>query len=88
MEKLKPCPFCGGKAKLQEQIIAKGAWSVVCLNEKCGAHIFFYGAEWNKETNVRRWNRRAKMDGGEDCYIDMFRLCNKVARDIAERRKE
>lgn len=60
MEKLKPCPFCGGKAKLQEQIIAKGAWSVVCLNEKCGAHIFFYGAEWNKEANVRRWNRRAK----------------------------
>lgn len=61
MEKLKPCPFCGGEAKLQEKIIAKGAWwSVVCLNEKCGAHIFFYWAEWNKETNVKRWNRRAK----------------------------
>lgn len=58
MEKLKPCPFCGGEAKLQEQIIAKGAWSVVC--HKCGAHIFFYGAEWNKVTNVKRWNRRAK----------------------------
>lgn len=33
-------------------------------------------------------NCGAKMDEGEVCYIDMFRLCNKVAQDIAERRKE
>lgn len=60
MVKLKPCPFCGGEAKVRGNMLVVSSYSVVCLNEKCGAHIFFYGAERNKETNVRRWNRRAK----------------------------
>lgn len=62
MEKLKPCPFCGGDTKLQGSILGllKGSYSIVCLNEKCGAHVFYYGAEWEKSENVKRWNRRAK----------------------------
>lgn len=60
MEKLKPCPFCGGEAKVKGNLIAMSSYSVVCLNEKCGAHVFFYGAEWEKSENVKRWNRREK----------------------------
>lgn len=59
MEKLKPCPFCGSEAKIQKQIIMKGAASVICTNERCGAHIFFYGAEFSEKENRRRFNRRA-----------------------------
>lgn len=59
MEKLKPCPFCGAEAKIQKQIIVKGAVSIVCTNERCGAHIFYYGADFNEKECRRRFNRRA-----------------------------
>lgn len=57
MEKLKPCPFCGSEAKVKGNIMF-GGYSVICLNEKCGAHVFFYGAETSRSANERRWNRR------------------------------
>lgn len=59
MEKLKPCPFCGAEAKVKGNIVF-GGYSVHCTNEKCGAHVFFYGAEANKSANERRWNRRTE----------------------------
>ena len=60
MMKLKPCPFCGGEAKVKGNIMFTG-YSVVCLNDKCGAHIFFYGAENSKAANERRFNKRAEV---------------------------
>lgn len=54
---LKPCPFCGKKAKVQGNLTFAG-FSVVCLNRDCGAHIFFYGAERSRAENIKRFNRR------------------------------
>lgn len=56
--KLKPCPFCGGEAKLFQMMIVKG-YSVKCVNGKCGADFYFYGAEKDKSKMIRRFNRRA-----------------------------
>lgn len=60
MERLKPCPFCGGEARVKSDILFPNFFSVICLNEKCGAHVFFYGAERSRSENAHRWNRRAE----------------------------
>ena len=57
---LKPCPFCGSNAREKKQILVRGATSIICTNEKCGAHIFFYGADFNANECRRRFNRRAE----------------------------
>lgn len=52
-EKLKPCPFCGGKAKAINSIVGV---KVGC--RKCAATF-----DWEFKTKnfaVRYWNRRAK----------------------------
>ena len=52
---LKPCPFCGGEAKIVFSIHA-GFYMIVC--ECCGAIVSFKGNE--SKSKVRfAWNRRA-----------------------------
>jgi endogenous inhibitor of DNA gyrase (YacG/DUF329 family) len=57
-KELKPCPFCGGKVKLDED----GFYMFCCDN--CGAGVAFAketedGAEdMNKEESIHAWNRR------------------------------
>ena len=53
-EKLTPCPFCGGKAKIYRN--AYSMYYVECQNEECEATIF--GGTTPTEA-VRAWNRRA-----------------------------
>lgn len=70
MEKLKPCPFCGGKASIDE-ITAnpfsnedESMWAVGC--EKCNIG-------WYKETEaeaIATWNRRA---APENKYEDILK---------------
>lgn len=60
MERLKPCPFCGGEAKVKRDMLNVNFFSVICLNMKCGAHVFFYGAESSRSANERRWNQRTE----------------------------
>ncbi len=61
-EKLKPCPFCGGKADIIENSGRKKgeakSFHPCCHNEKC---IMFVGALWynNKTEAINAWNRRA-----------------------------
>ncbi len=56
MDKLKPCPFCGGEGCVQEHVF-KGltnTYGVVCLD--CCAEIRqFYRTE---EEAIKAWNRR------------------------------
>jgi len=51
---LKPCPFCGGEAKLYETY--DGFWQVQCCGIGCGCGTMQYK---EKRTPVRIWNRRA-----------------------------
>lgn len=52
---LKPCPFCGGKAKLIE-IQEVGCFRVLC--EDCPTSV---GKYWyyKKQDAIKAWNRRA-----------------------------
>jgi len=56
MVKLKPCPFCGGKAELVDCGIGPDRYFVRC--QKCDT---VQGGLWmQKQTAIKRWNRRAK----------------------------
>lgn len=52
VEKLKPCPFCGGKARIEHGLVT---WAVVC---PCSSHVF-YGCEKDKAKTAEAWNTRA-----------------------------
>lgn len=57
-DKLKPCPFCGGKARIMNA--GYPHW-VYCT--KCGAKV--HGGKFGEEgekASKKAWNRRAKDD--------------------------
>ena len=54
MDKLKPCPFCGGKARIEKYVDnVETTWSVNCTD--CDIGTVF---ESNKNDMVRKWNTR------------------------------
>lgn len=63
-EKLKPCPFCGGKAYIKEESDAFSGIYNVARCEKCGVEVIVYvdmtkTIKWNKQRVIERWNKRA-----------------------------
>jgi len=59
-EKLKPCPFCGGIAKLFSFDVAYNPvrlkdWELQCMNDDCGVTT---GTWYTKEQAINVWNRR------------------------------
>jgi hypothetical protein len=62
MNDLKPCPFCGGRAKLLCIKCPVGEfWRVYCMDVDCPVEpsINVYG---RRETAIEAWNRRADND--------------------------
>ena len=58
MDELKPCPFCGGKAKLEDMGFPH---HVFCT--KCSARITGQGfAEDGEKDAILKWNRRIGTD--------------------------
>lgn len=55
-ETLKPCPFCGDKAVLKEDLRWHGAFRVECSS--CDATVWATG-ENNPASAIAHWNRRA-----------------------------
>ncbi len=57
--KLKPCPFCGGEAKLN--VYSNNGkptdWSIRCKVGECNASV--YGLE-GEENIIARWNKRTE----------------------------
>lgn len=51
---LKHCPFCGSKAKLEENELLGGCYEVSCTNLKCDAFI----SDENETSVIAKWNTR------------------------------
>ena len=68
MEKLKPCPFCGGKATVMSwEFTDEMGYNVVCnSNEKCPYFPMFDPPDYpmfdTKKDAIKAWNTR---HGGE-----------------------
>ena len=62
-DKLKPCPFCGGKAEITQIPMAQfDAFTPHCKNRKCVAFYIGYDDEGIYDTissAIEAWNRRA-----------------------------
>lgn len=56
MDKLKPCPFCGGEAKRNDDLQNWG--DIFCSN--CGCHM----AEGNIGKAIKTWNTRSTIEQG------------------------
>jgi len=58
LEKLKPCPFCGGKAILYAKVgfTTIGVYDIRC--QKCNAGFGYTFA--TEELAIETWNRRVK----------------------------
>ncbi len=41
MQPLKPCPFCGDRAELAQNIDAD--WWVFCVNDECKGNVGYFG---------------------------------------------
>lgn len=55
MSELKPCPFCGGEAKLRET--SRDIFRIECINPFCIA--FDLHPFTSKESAIKAWNTRA-----------------------------
>lgn len=63
MEKLKPCPFCGGEATVYSVNIFRPEIQVIC--EKCRSRTLTYkGGDFDdtKYLAIQAWNRRVNDD--------------------------
>lgn len=64
--KLKPCPFCGGKAHMVTSVYDDGYMAEVYCTSGADVGCFAFSKHWAlkeswvKETAVKAWNRRAK----------------------------
>lgn len=57
--KLKPCPFCGGKAKARENFI--GQWYVSCND--CNTIVWTESDDYkSKNEAIKAWSRRVEDD--------------------------
>lgn len=57
---LKPCPFCGGKAKLMHyKIKSDDWWYVACEACEVALDPLYFG-EQDKEQAIERWNKRVR----------------------------
>ena len=73
---LKPCPFCGGKAKTAYAINDYNRWGVYCKHCGCSVEIEDWkGVEDTEENAVEAWNRRAKMSKAV-LVMDMPERCH------------
>lgn len=62
MIELKPCPFCGGKARFLNW---KSAWAVECCNDYCCVLPETEICD-TKEAAVEIWNRRVGDTDGKE----------------------
>lgn len=80
-DRLKPCPFCGGDAKLEINREMGGTqYQVLCTNcpTTVGRHWF-----WKKEDAIKAWNTRKPMDRIVEALEEEIEYCEKQADKIS-----
>ena len=64
MTELKPCPFCGGEAKMHKRLNAP-YHAAVCKDTKCSGHNL-YVLYWSEAEAIEAWNRRVGEANGKN----------------------
>ena len=60
MAELKPCPFCGGGARIINNVF-QDLWDISCLDGFCYAHLASDEARYyDLDDAIEAWNRRAE----------------------------
>ena len=57
-ERLKPCPFCGGKATIRHMYVAREPSHSRVECTSCHVKTDFYVHEYGERNVIRVWNRR------------------------------
>lgn len=60
-KELKPCPFCGGEVRMDDEQITATITVDYFICEKCGATVHFEYADSTAET-IEAWNTRKPID--------------------------
>ena len=63
MDELKSCPFCGGKAHIEQYMQPKEEWRIMCMN--CPTRFGRYAGLTKKEV-IKAWNTRTPKERGEE----------------------
>lgn len=65
-EKLKPCPFCGGTAKIGPVLYGINGYRIGCASRPtqyiCPGCISFSAYYWSEEMAIASWNRRTEKE--------------------------
>lgn len=78
MDKLLPCPFCGGEAKICHVHIASGwHWEVIC--QECGCCTDGYGKDWRA---IAAWNRRVQPDNAPLTLGELREMCRETVEVV------
>ena len=63
MEKLKPCPFCGGEAKIVHGELGRNGSRVICKNCYCSTDFVSISTRYScDEKAAEAWNKRERSE--------------------------
>lgn len=69
VEKLEPCPFCGGEAKLAKGYYRDQSWvwpRIICRDSACGGSKQAIQHPWTEAEAIAAWNQRTPAGIGPD----------------------
>lgn len=76
---LKPCPFCGGKARLSAFGEGVNIWAAVCVGRGCKC----YSPVLNSRAEaIEKWNRRASGEAAEKALEELKCIASEMAKAL------
>jgi Lar family restriction alleviation protein len=78
---LKPCPFCGGRARLSAFGEGVNIWAAVCVGRGCKC----YSPVLNSRAEaIEKWNRRASGEAAEKALEELKCIASEIAELLPE----